>query len=94
MSKPSKAKSAAVAESESAPVLAEYDGTVYTVPTPLDWPLDVLDALEAGRLTDAARALLGEDQYAVFRSKPRTFRDLRDLLDAVTSAGGFDSTGN
>ncbi|WP_440066441.1 hypothetical protein [Streptosporangium sp. OZ121] len=90
-----KAKAAALAsEVSGAAGTATYDGTVYTVPAPLDWPLEVMDALADGRLTVAAQAILGDEQYAEFRSKPRTFRHLSELLDALSAAAGFDGSGN
>lgn len=85
----------AKAEANGEPVKVEYDGTVYTVPTPLEWPLDTLDELEAGRFTKALKMVLGADQYDAFRtSKPRTLQDAVKLWEAVAAGSGMGSAGN
>jgi hypothetical protein len=89
-----KAKAAA-AEANGAPVDVEYDGTVYTVPTPMKWPLEVLDMLEEGKFTRALKAVLGGEQYDAFRAaKARTVEDAMKLWEAISAASGAGSTGN
>lgn len=89
------ATKAAVAEATGKPVDAEYDGTVYTVPTPMEWPLDTLDLLGEGKFTAALKLLLGDEQYAAFReAKPRKLSDAVGLMEAISKASGMGSTGN
>ncbi|GAA2294076.1 hypothetical protein GCM10010149_47540 [Nonomuraea roseoviolacea subsp. roseoviolacea] len=90
----SKAK-AAIAEATGETVPVDYDGTVYTVPTPIDWDIDVLDELEAGRFTRALKLVLGADQYDAFKAaKPRKLSDAVQMWDAISTACGTGSAGN
>lgn len=84
---------AARAEALSRPITFEYDGESYTIAPAAEWPLEVLDEFEDGRLTSCVRVLLGDDQWSRFRSKPRTLGDLNNLFDAAQRAAGF-SEGN
>lgn len=91
----SKAKAAAIAEATGEGIAVEYDGTVYTVPAPIDWDIDVLDELDAGRFTKALRLVLGDEQYAAFKAaKPRKLADAVNLFQAISEACGTGDTGN
>ncbi|GAA3473885.1 hypothetical protein [Nonomuraea roseola] len=86
---------AAKAEATGESVPVEYDGAVYTVPTPMDWPLDVLDLLEVNKIIGALKLVMGADQYEEFRtSKPRTLSDATKLWESVAAASGFGNAGN
>lgn len=84
----------AIAEANGEPFPVTYDGAVYTVPPPLNWPLDTLEELEAGHFTRALRMVLGDDQYEAFREKPRTLKDAVDLWKAISSTAGMGDLGN
>jgi hypothetical protein len=81
--------SAAKAEATNADVTFDYDGTTYTIPATKDWDLDVLENYEDGKIAATVKAVLGADQYAKFRSKPRTVSHLRDLFEALQTAVGI-----
>lgn len=86
---------AALAEATGTTVPVDFDGTVYTVPTPVDWDIDVLDELDAGRFTKALKLVLGADQYAAFKAaKPRKLADAVALFEAISAAVGVGSAGN
>lgn len=68
----------------------EYDGHEYEVPPAREWDLDVLEAYEGGMIATCVRAVLGEEQYAIFRSKKRTVGDLNDLFEEVQKALGVE----
>ncbi|MEQ4716088.1 hypothetical protein [Nonomuraea sp. B19D2] len=87
--------SAAAADANGENVAVDYDGTVYTVPTPINWDIDVLDELEAGRFTKALKLVLGADQYDAFKAaKPRKLSDAVALWEGISAACGVGSTGN
>lgn len=81
--------SAAKAEALKTETSFDYDGVTYTLAPSAEWDLDVLDAFEGGQIATAVRLLLGDDQWATFRSKPRKVRDLNELFAAVQKAAGL-----
>ena len=65
----------------------EYDGETYSVPPADDWSLEALEAVDEGKMTTAVRELLGEEQYAKFKSGGRrTVGDLGKLFEAAGEA--------
>lgn len=66
----------------------DFDGETYTIEPTSHWDLDVLESYEDGKIVSTVRALLGSDQWAKFRSKPRTTQDLNDLFEALQKALG------
>jgi len=64
----------------------EYDGETYSVAPSKVWPLESQEAEEAGRYTEAAKLILGEKQYKLFRSKSRTVGDFADFSKALFEA--------
>lgn len=98
---PLAAVAAAALQAEATPpgepwttVAVPYGGQTYTIPAERDrWPLDVLEALEEGKMTIALRGLLGSKQWARFKATgPRT-GDMGALWEAVGKAVGFDTVG-
>lgn len=83
-----KAKAAEVeAVEDTAPITFEFDGITYTLPHPLDFPLELLetdDELEATRL------ILGDEQWEAFRATNPTIRKFYDLTEAMSEARGRD----
>jgi hypothetical protein len=68
----------------------EYDGEKYVVPATIRlWPLDVIEAQEAGHSLAMIKALLGDAQFAIFKAnkghdgKQRTFGQFTDLSDLL-----------
>jgi hypothetical protein len=88
---------AATAPAGTAPavvVVTAPDGTTYTVPADREtWPVDVLEALEDGKMVRAMRALLGEKQWSRYKRNNVTAGDLNRLYEAVGKACGFESMG-
>ncbi|WP_229398173.1 hypothetical protein [Micromonospora okii] len=84
---------AARAEATETATTFDFDGESYSVAPSNQWDLDALDAFESGRILTAVRLILGADQLARFRSKPRTIGDLDALFDAAQKAAGI-SEGN
>ncbi|MEU9404776.1 hypothetical protein AB0E08_03585 [Streptomyces sp. NPDC048281] len=81
--------SAAKAEAKNAPIVFEFKGLSFKVPTdPRQFPLEILetdDELEATRL------ILGDDQWAAFRATGPTVGDFYDLTEAMSEARGRDT---
>lgn len=80
---------AARAEATGQPTTFEYDGETYTVAPSKSWNLDALEAFETGHMLTAVKLILGADQLARFRTKPRTIGDLDTLFDAAQKAAGI-----
>lgn len=66
----------------------DYDGETYVAPALKLWPVEVLEAQEAGRNATAVKELVGDKQYAKFKAKPRTVTDLGDFLTAMIESTG------
>ena len=67
----------------------DFDGDSYTVPPTSDWDLDVLEAIEDGKMIGAVRSLLGVSQWATFKAKRRTASDAAALYEALQGALGL-----
>lgn len=68
----------------------EFDGDTYEVPPAKEWDLEVLESYEDGMIATCVRALLGEEQYAIFKAKKRSVGDLNDLFEEVQKALGVE----
>lgn len=79
----------------------EFDGETYWVPLVDEWDLEVFECQEDGKMVGLVRTLLGEEQYAKFKSevdpdrahglrrkKKRTLPDLLEIFGAATKATG------
>lgn len=78
----------AKAEATSAPIEFEFEGENYSIPPASEWDLDALEAWEEGKVATLVRALLGPEQYATFRSVPRTVGDLSRFAETLQDAVG------
>jgi len=82
---------------------AERDKTVtltwreqaFTLPATIeDCPIEVIEAMEAGKGLGIVRGILGESQYAAFKTKHRpTVRDLNAFSEVIMAALGFEKPG-
>lgn len=63
-----------------------FGGAVYTAPPAEQWGLDVLEAIDDGKLTHAVKALIGTEQYAKFRRQHSSVSDLGGLFEAIGKA--------
>jgi hypothetical protein len=80
------AAATAKTEANDAEVAFAFEGKSYVVPTASEWDLPVLEAYEEGRVIAFTRELLGPDQWAAFKSKPRKVADITALFEAIESA--------
>ncbi|MEV5883092.1 hypothetical protein AB0L74_10295 [Streptomyces sp. NPDC052020] len=76
---------AAEAEAAEAPVKVEHNGKTYTLPAPLDYPVDVVFAEND---FEAVRTILGEAQWQTYRSTKPTIRDFREFNEKINTAAG------
>lgn len=89
---------AAKAEALGEGVEFDFDGEHYELPAAMDWDIDVFEYATNGDILNAVRALLGEDQWELFRSeddgkggrkkKRRSLRDLTALWEQAEAATG------
>ncbi|MFD8527804.1 hypothetical protein ACFV0L_10390 [Streptosporangium canum] len=82
------------AEATDVELTVEYGGESYQVPSPLDWPFDTLDHLSEGRMAPAIAGLLGEEQFATFKSTKPKVRDAVALMEQIAGASGVGELGN
>lgn len=83
------AQKALVAEAlEAGGVAFEYEGVEYAVPKAEDWDIEVLEAAEDGKFVTSVRVLLGDAQWALFKKKKRTNKQLQEFFEVVQKALG------
>lgn len=81
-------KKAAAEEAANAPVDFEYDGDQYTVPPFKEWDLDAMEAYEDGKILSCIRAVLGDDQWKVFKAGKPKMKDFDTFCEALFAATG------
>lgn len=69
----------------------EFNGETYEVAPAEEWDLDVLEAIDEGRMTTALKSLIGDEQYATFRVTNRKVKDLGAFFE---TAGKVVGAGN
>lgn len=74
------------AEAQEAPaeVTFTFAGKDYTVATDVD--LDVMEYLEEGLIVKATKALVGDDQYMIFKATRPKMSDLNDFVGEAFKA--------
>jgi hypothetical protein len=65
-----------------------WRGTVFTLPTPEQFPLDALEAEENGKQLAALKLILGDEQYATWRGLARTAGDAEEFSEQITKELG------
>jgi hypothetical protein len=88
------AAAAAAAEAKATPFLFTYKGSDYEVPAALSWPVEVMDMIGQGDLSEALTQLLGEDQHARLIAQGINLGELNVLFDAIASASGLGDLPN
>lgn len=78
----------AKAEAFSTDTELDFDGEHYVVAPATDWSLDALEAFEDGKMITFLRELLGPEQWATFKAKPRKSADVEGLANALMGASG------
>ncbi|MFB6654834.1 hypothetical protein ACFCZ4_06625 [Streptomyces microflavus] len=76
---------AAAAEATGDEVLVEHGGKTYVLPSPLDYPVDVVFAEND---FEAVRVVLGEAQWQEYRKARPTIRDFQDFNRKINEASG------
>ncbi|MEU3436731.1 hypothetical protein [Streptomyces sp. NPDC006863] len=76
---------AAAAEAKGDEVLVEHGGKTYVLPSPLDYPVDVVFAEND---FEAVRVVLGEVQWQEYRTARPTIRDFQDFNRKINEASG------
>lgn len=79
---------AAKTEAFAGETIFSHDGNEYIVPPANDWSLDSLEAYEDGRMVTFLRELMGAEQWAKFKEKPRKAKDVEELSNALMEATG------
>ncbi|MFD4608279.1 hypothetical protein ACFWOT_09195 [Streptomyces sp. NPDC058440] len=73
------------AEATGEAIEVEHNGRTYYVPSPMDFPVDVVFAEND---FEAIRIVLGEEQWQEYRRTKPTIRDFRALNDKINAASG------
>lgn len=76
---------AAEAEAAGEPIAVEHAGRTYLVPSPMDYPVDVVFAEND---FEAVRIVLGEEQWQEYRKTKPTIRDFQDFNAKINLASG------
>jgi len=76
---------AAEAEATGAGVTVEHNGKTYVLPSPLDYPVDVVFA---DNDFEAVRIVLGEEQWQEYRKAKPTIRDFQEFNAKINEASG------
>lgn len=84
-------KTAQTAEATGETITVSFGGYDYKVLPSDAWDIRVLEHAENGRTARAIAAILGDKQYANFRSRHTTIKELNEFSTALGKAAG---TGN
>jgi hypothetical protein len=76
---------AAEAEARGDLIEVEHNGKTYTVPSPMDYPVDVVFAEND---FEAVRIVLGEEQWQEYRKTRPTIRDFQTFNEKINKATG------
>lgn len=72
-------------------VSVTYGPHAYTVPASAeDWPMEVLEHIEVGRIVHGLCELLGPTQWRRFKSTAPTTREMGELFKKLAQACGFE----
>lgn len=72
------------------PIIVTWRDLKFEVSPPDDWMLDFAHFTERNQLTRAVEAMLGPEQYELFRAAGPKLTDLDPLIRQVMSAAGLD----
>jgi len=68
-----------------------YDGAFYEIAPPHTWIDAAEAALDANRLTEFVRIVLGAEQHAAFKATRPTLPAVLGLIGAIREAFGIDA---
>ncbi|MFJ7901892.1 hypothetical protein ACIQ6V_15615 [Streptomyces sp. NPDC096198] len=90
-----KTTTAKSAEAKKKPTEFTFKDKTFVIPAPLDLSDDVLDVIEDGGGERAiARAIVGPEQWAIYKGLRCTIGEFNEFLDLVSEAAGFGESGN
>ena len=73
-------------------VTFEYDGETYTVNADvIKDDIEILEAFEDNKVTTAIRAIVGPDQWRLFKAKKRGVDDLGEFTQLVMQSFGMEA---
>lgn len=67
-----------------------FEDVDYTIAPAEDWSLDAIEAYEDGKIATLVREILGAEQWARFKEKPRKVSDLTAFMrefEKATNSG-------
>lgn len=79
----------AKSEATKSKITFTFDGDKYQINPTTEWDVDVLEAVEDGKVVSVVRAILGDKQWETFKVKPRKVEDLNKLFEAISKAVGI-----
>ena len=85
--KSTKKVEAAKAEATREPTFFTHRGIEFRVPHPLDFPLELMETDDE---IEAARLILGDEQWAAYRETKPSIGDFYELSQAMSDANGRD----
>lgn len=71
-------------------VMFEFRSASYTIPPAKQWPLDVIEAQEEGKVVGFIKALLGDSQYKTLRKSATTIGDLDEFVGVMFESMDLD----
>lgn len=71
------------------PITITYKGKTYRLVPATEWDIEVLEAMEDGKMTGILRGVLAGDGYARLRATKPLVSDLTELFEKVQKALGI-----
>lgn len=81
---------ALVDEATDEPHVVEFKGESFEIGAIETWPLDTVDALNRGDITEAMRGAFGDEDWERFAALKPSLRAVRMLVESLTDAQGMD----
>lgn len=76
------------AEATDSPITVTWKGKTYKVKPSTQWDIEVLEAMEDGKMTKILQGVLEGDGYARLRATRPLVSELGDLFDKIQKALG------
>lgn len=80
---------ALVDEATDEPHIVEFKGESFEIGAIETWPLDTVDALNRGDITEAMRGAFGDEDWERFAALKPSLRAVRMLVESLTDAQGI-----
>lgn len=79
---------AARREAAGEPFTFQWEGAEFVLPSPREWPIEVISLLGQPDLPGALSMLLGDEQYQRFMLGHPTLADIEGIMNAVAAWSG------